>query len=61
MISETDQSRRQLYPRLCAALVVSLVAVLICAAAFAVYVNIYYHGEPATVQAMASDNAVSVV
>lgn len=30
------------------------------ATVFAVYVNIYYRGEPAAVQAMASDSAVSV-
>ena len=42
------------------ALAVILAVVLICAAAFAVYVNIYYHGEPATVQAMTSGDTVSV-
>ena len=39
---------------------VVLTVVLICAAAFAVYVNIYYHAEPAAVQTMAPDSAVSV-
>ena len=48
------------HPRLCIALAVVLAAVLICAAAFAVYANIYYHAEPAAVQAMATDSSVSV-
>ena len=46
--------------RLCIALGIVLAAILVCAAAFAVYVNIYYHVEPAAVQAMASAEAVSV-
>lgn len=46
--------------RLCIALGIILAAVLACAAAFAVYVNIYYHVEPTAVQAMASAEAVSV-
>ena len=48
------------HPKLRIALAVILAAVLICASAFAVYVNIYYHAEPAAVQAMATDSAVSV-
>ena len=48
------------HPKLRIALAVILTVVLICAAAFAVYVNIYYHAEPAAVQAMAPDGAVSV-
>ena len=48
------------HPRLRIALAVILAVVLICAAAFAVYVNIYYHADPAAVQAMATDSAVSV-
>lgn len=47
-------------PRLRIASGIILAAVLACAAAFAVYVNIYYHAEPAAVQAMASAEAVSV-
>ena len=60
MSSKTGQSRRRSHPKLRAALAVVLAVVLICAATFAVYVNTYYHGEPAAVQAMASDSAVSV-
>ena len=60
MSSEKEQSRRQSHPRLRVALAAILAVVLICAAAFAVSVNIYYHAEPAAVQAMASDSAVSV-
>ena len=48
------------HPRLRIALAVVLAVVLICAAAFAVYVSIYYHAEPAAVQAMATDSSVSV-
>ena len=48
------------HPKLRIALAVIFAVVLICAAAFAVYVNIYYHAEPAAVQAMAPDGAVSV-
>lgn len=48
------------HPRLRIALAAILAVVLICTAAFAVYVNIYYHAEPAAVQAMAPDSAVSV-
>ena len=48
------------HPRLRIALAVILAIVLICAAACAVYVNIYYHAEPAAVQAMAPDSAISV-
>ena len=48
------------HPRLRIALAVVLAFVLVCAAAFAAYVNIYYHAEPAAVQAMAADSAVSV-
>ena len=53
------QSRRP-HSKLRIALAVLLTVVLICAAAFAVYVSIYYHGEPAAVQAMASGDTVSV-
>ena len=60
MIPETDQSRRRFHPKLRAVSAVILAVVLVCAAAFAVYVSIYYHGEPAAVQAMASDGVVSV-
>ena len=42
------------------ALVILLTAVLACIAAFAVYVNNYYHAEPAAVQAMASAETVTV-
>ncbi|MDE7243059.1 MAG: alpha/beta hydrolase [Oscillospiraceae bacterium] len=42
------------------ALVIVLTAVFACIIAFAVYVNIYYHAEPAAVQAMASAETVSV-
>ena len=59
MSSEIKQSRRP-HSKLRIALAVLLAVVLICAAAFTVYVNIYYHGEPAAVQAMASDDTVSV-
>ena len=48
------------HPRLRIALAVILAVVLLCAAAFAVYVNIYYHAEPAAVQAMAPDDTISV-
>ena len=48
------------HPKLRIALAVILAFVLICTAAFAVYVSIYYHTEPAAVQAMAPDSAVSV-
>ena len=53
-------STKKSHSRLRVALTVILAAVLICAAAFAVYVSIYYHAEPAAVQAMAPDSAVSV-
>ena len=59
MSSEIKQSRRP-HSKLRIALAILLAVVLICAAAFAAYVNIYYHGEPAAVQAMASDDTVSV-
>ena len=58
MSSEIKQSRRP-HSKLRIALAVLLAVVLICAAGFAVYVNIYYHGEPAAVQAMASAEPVS--
>lgn len=48
------------HPRLRIALAVILAVLLVFAAAFTVYVNIYYHSEPAAVQAMAPDGAVSV-
>ena len=48
------------HPRLRIALAVILAVVLLCAATFAVYVNIYYHAEPAAVQAMAPDDTISV-
>ena len=48
------------HPRLRIALAVILTVVLFCAAAFALYVNIYYHAEPAAVQAMAPDDTISV-
>ena len=60
MSSGKERSRRRSHPKLRIALAVIFAVVLICAAAFAVYVNIYYHAEPAAVQAMASDSAVSV-
>ena len=60
MSSEAGQPRRRSHPKLRAALAVVFAVFLICAAAFAVYVNTYYHGEPAAVQAMASDGAISV-
>ena len=53
-------SNKKSHPRLRIALAVILTVVLICAAAFAAYVNIYYHAEPAAVQAMAPDGVVSV-
>ena len=51
---------KKTHPKLRIVPAVVLTVVLICAAAFAVYVNIYYHAEPAAVQAMASNSAVSV-
>ena len=51
---------KKTHPRIRIALAVILAVVLICAAAFAVYVNIYYHSEPAAIQAMVTDSAVSV-
>ena len=59
MSSEIKQSRRP-HSKRPIALAVLLAVGLICAAAFAAYVNIYYHGEPAAVQAMASGDTVSV-
>ena len=59
MSSGMKQSRRP-HSKLRIALAVLLAVVLSCAAAFTVYVNIYYHGEPAAVQAMASGDTVSV-
>ena len=53
-------STKKSHPKIRIALAVILAFVLICAAAFAAYVNIYYHAEPAAVQAMAPDSAVSV-
>lgn len=53
-------STKKSHPKIRIALAVILAFVLICTAAFAVYVNIYYHAEPVAVQAMASDSAVSV-
>lgn len=53
-------STKKSHPKIRIALAVILAFVLICTAAFAVYVNIYYHAEPAAVQAMAPDSAVSV-
>lgn len=41
-------------------LAIILVVVIVCAGAFAVYVNDYYHAEETAVQAMALDGAVSV-
>lgn len=58
MIMEREPPRRR--PKLRISLVVIFAAVLVCAAAFAVYVNIYYYSTPAAVQAMASDGTVSV-
>ena len=53
-------SNKKSHSRFRIALAVILAFVLICAAAFAAYANIYYHAEPAAVQAMAPDSAVSV-
>ena len=53
-------STKKSHPKIRIALAVILAFVLICTAAFAVYVNIYYHAEPAAIQAMASDCAVSI-
>lgn len=41
-------------------LAIILVVVIVCAGAFAVYVNDYYHAEETAVQAMAVDGTVSV-
>lgn len=50
----------QRHSRLRIVLIAVLAAVLAGAAAFMVYVSIYYHGEPAAVQAMASNETISV-
>ncbi len=60
MILGGKQSRRQAHPKRPIALAAILAVVLVCAAAFAVYVSIYYHGEPAAVQAMTSGDTISV-
>ena len=48
------------HPKLRIALAVILAVILVCAAAFAVYISIYYHAESAAVQAMSPDSAVLV-
>ena len=53
-------NKKKSHPRLRIALAVILVFALTCAAAFAVYVNIYYHAESAAVPAMIPDSAISV-
>jgi len=61
MSFEKKQPRRpQRRPNLRIALIVVLTVVLACAAAFAVYVNDYYHAEDIAVQAMAANETVSV-
>ena len=59
MSSGMKQSRRP-HSKRPISLAVLLAIVLACAAAFAVYVNTYYRGEPTAVQAMASGDTVSV-
>lgn len=58
MSAEREPPRRRSGLRIAIAVVLAIV--LVCAAGFALYVNDYYHAEPAAVQAMASNGTVSV-
>ena len=60
MIPGRDHSRRRTHPKQPIALAVLLAVVLVCAAAFAAYVSIYYHGEPAAVRAMAERGFLTI-
>lgn len=60
MSMERKQSHYQKNLRLRMILAVVLAIIFAGAVAFAVYVNTYYHGESAAVQAMASDEVIAV-